>query len=126
MGWIMHKKQDKCKNKLIIIVISIAVCVLLAFLLFPRKYEFKDGGSVMYCSVAFGAIYKVEQRHRIYVENGYSYFEIGTVVTVFGVELYNNAHVDYDHPQSLAHSEEVQKSVEEWDKYFETLYGEWE
>ena len=120
----MHKKQDKSNNKIIIIVISIAVCVLLAFLLFPRKYEFKDGGSVMYCSVAFGAIYKVEQRHRIYVENGYSYFEIGTVVTVFGVELYNNAHVDYDHPQSLTHSEEVQKSVEEWDKYFETLYGE--
>lgn len=120
----MSKNPEKSKTKKIIVVIIIVVCVLLAFLLFPRKYEFRDGGSVMYCSVAFGAIYKVEQRHRIYVEGGYSYYEIGTVVTIFGAELFNNAHVDYDHPQSLTNSEEVQKSIEEWDKYFETLYSE--
>ena len=29
-------------------------------------------------------------------ENGYAYYEKGTVITVFGVEVYNNAEIDYN------------------------------
>ncbi len=34
---------------------------------------------------------------------------LGTVVYVFGIEVFNNAHVDYEHPSPLTRSPEVQE-----------------
>ena len=111
----MSTDQNKNKPKKKRIVTIILVVVLLVFLLFPRVYYFKDGGSKMYCSL-FGFIYRVEQLHKIYDEAGYSYYEIGTVVTVFGIEVFNNAHVDYEHGHPLQHSPEVEAVNKEIDK----------
>ena len=104
----MGKKQEinrQTKRKVVIIIV---VSVLLVFLLFPRKHELKDGGTIMYCSIAFGAIYQVEQRHCFYEEVGTVYYEVGTVVTIFGLEVFNNAHVDYEHGYPLKHSPEAE------------------
>ena len=109
-----EKKPKKPKSlKKVVTIVVIAMTVI--FLLFPREYYFLDGGSKMYCSL-FGFIYRVEQLHKIYDEAGYSYYEIGTVVTVFGIEVFNNAHVDYEHGHPLQHSPEVEAVNKEIDK----------
>ena len=45
-----------------------------------------------------------------------SYYEIGTVIYIFRTEVYNNAHVDYDHPFGGRASEEeiiqIQEAIE--------------
>jgi len=81
------------------IIVLITIVFLIVFLLFPRRYNYLDGGSVAYGSVGLGFIYRVEQRHRlpsIVDAEGYGYYENGTVITVFGIEIYNDAHTDFD------------------------------
>ena len=110
--------NKKSKTKKVIGIISIVlVAIILGFILFPRRYELKDGGSVAYCSYGYGIIYQVENRNRIYIEGDYSYYEIGTVVYVFGIEVFNNAHVDYEHPSPLTRSPEVQEADRALDEY---------
>lgn len=111
----MSKEKKPKKPKSLKKVVTIVVIVMIViFLLFPRVLYFRDGGSKMYCSL-FGFI-RVEQLHKIYDEAGYSYYEIGTVVTVFGIEVFNNAHVDYEHGHPLQHSPEVEAVNKEIDK----------
>ena len=89
-------KKQKSLKKIITITVLIAVAV---FFLFPRRYSYLDGGSVAYGSFDLGFTYKVEQRHRLpSVEDadGYGYYENGTVISVFGIEIYNDVHTDYD------------------------------
>jgi hypothetical protein len=45
-------------------------------------------------------------------ENGNTYYEIGTIVKIFGIEVYNDAHVDYDHPLSQLTDEEIERVYE--------------
>ena len=85
--------------KVSILVFCVLLAIMAIFLLFPRKYTYSDGGTVVYESFGFGAIYTIEQRHcytSVLDENGYAYSEKGTVITVFGVEVYNNAEIDYN------------------------------
>ena len=54
---------------------------------------------MIYASIGFGCIYRIEHRHRLpqtLDERGYGYYENGIVVSVFGVEVFNNASTDYD------------------------------
>lgn len=88
------------------IIVVVAVIAFAAFLFIPRKRELKDGGTTRYESCGFGAFYCVEHRHKIYGENGVVYYEIGTLVTVLGTEIYNDVHVDYDNPMPAGPSPE--------------------
>ena len=114
--------NKKTKTKKVIGIISIVlVAIILGFILFPRRYELKDGGSVAYCSYGYGIIYQVENRNRIYIEGDYSYYEIGTVVYVFGIEVFNNAHVDYEHPSPLTRSPKVQEIESKVDEVLSSM-----
>ena len=102
-------------RRLFFIIVVVAVIAFAAFLFIPRKRELKDGGTTRYESCGFGAFYCVEHRHKIYTENGTGYYEVGTLVTVFGNEVYNNVHVDYDNPfedPSPEHIESLNAAIE--------------
>jgi len=97
-------KKQKSLKKIITITVLIAVAV---FFLFPRRYSYLDGGSVAYGSFDLGFTYKVEQRHRlpsVVDADGYGYYENGTVISVFGIEIYSNAHTDYNDLAVAPHS----------------------
>ena len=100
-------KKPVNPKKIIVIVIIFAVAV---FILFPRRYAYLDGGSVAYGSFDYGFIYSVEQRHRLpstVDKNGYGYYENGTVIKIFGIEIYSNAKTDYDDLAITPHSTEM-------------------
>lgn len=82
------------KTKKIVLIVLLAVVAILNFLLFPRRYRVLDGGSVFYQSAGFGFIYSIEIRHEL----SRDYYEVGTVIQVFGKEIFNNTHLDYDDP----------------------------
>lgn len=64
------------------------ICILLAIvLLIPVPWELDDGGTVVYDAV----LYSVEKVHRINPDiNSEQDFLEGTVVTILGVEVFNN------------------------------------
>lgn len=95
-----------------LLIILIVISVLLVFLLFPRRDCLKDGGTITYESFWVGAIYTIEKRHEIYSENGTGYYIIGTVIYLFGKEIYNDAHVDYDHPYKERLTDEEYREIE--------------
>ena len=65
----------------------ILVCVLLiGLLLFPVRHQYKDGGSVHYDAVA----YDVYDMHRISTEGETFGYTVGTIVEIFGFEVFNN------------------------------------
>ena len=99
-----NKNKKNIKKKHIIILLIVLLIVLI---LFPRRYAYLDGGSVAYGSFDYGFIYRVELRHRFPSEddeNGYGYYENGTVISVFGIEVYNNAKTDYNDLAFAPHS----------------------
>lgn len=96
----------KTQRRLNITIIILLVIVFAAFLFIPRKRDLKDGGTIRYESCGFGAFYCVEHRHKIHGENGVVYYEIGTLVTVLGTEIYNDVHVDFDNPMPAGPSPE--------------------
>ena len=64
----------------------IGIAILLAVvLLIPIPMRLKDGGTVVYRAV----LYQVEKVHRLAFESVDGYVE-GTVVEIFGVEIYND------------------------------------
>jgi len=83
------------KTTVIFLILLFAIVV---FVLFPRKNTLKDGGTVIYESFGFGAFYQIENRHRLYYEANNLYYEKGTVISLFGIEVFNTAEIDYDHP----------------------------
>lgn len=104
-----NEKERKRKLSLSTIVICVAlICVLL----FPRIQEIKDGGSIIYESICSGLIYRVEKRHRMTDVNGVGYYEKGTVISIFWIEVYNNSRVDYE-DKLPPHSPEVESLSEE-------------
>ena len=67
--------------------VIIVVCVLLiALLLFPVRHQYKDGGSVHYDAIA----YDVYDLHRISDEGETFGYTVGTIVEIFGFEVFNN------------------------------------
>ena len=67
--------------------VIIVVCVLLiALLLFPARHQYKDGGSVHYDAIA----YDVYDMHRISDEGETFGYTVGTIVEIFGFEVFNN------------------------------------
>lgn len=67
--------------------VIIVVCVLLiALLLFPVRHQYKDGGSVHYDAIA----YDVYDMHRISEEGETFGYTVGTIVKIFGFEVFNN------------------------------------
>lgn len=111
----MSQRAKKKPNKGVVATI-IVVAIILTVVLFPRRNCLLDGGTVIYRSIAFERLYQVEHRHRLYDEAGYVYYEKGYIVTVFGIEVFNNAHVDYEHGHPLQHSPEVEAVNKEIDK----------
>lgn len=72
------------------ILIAVVGIVLALVLLVPQKLYVKDGGTVVYHAV----VYSVTKVHRIKAPTSQAVevaeFEEGTIVTVFGVEIYHN------------------------------------
>ena len=67
--------------------VIIVVCVLLlVLLLFPARHQYKDGGSVHYDAIA----YDVYDMHRISDEGEAWGYTVGTIVEIFGFEVFNN------------------------------------
>lgn len=66
--------------------VIIVVCVLLLLLLFPVRQQYKDGGSVHYDAIA----YDVYDMHRISDEGEIQGYTVGTIVEIFGFEVFNN------------------------------------
>ena len=107
------KKPNEKERKRKVPLFTVVLCVvLLCVLLFPRTQEIKDGGSIIYESICSGLIYRIEKRHRMTDVNGIGYYEKGTVISIFWIEVYNNSGVDYG--DSLPpHSPEVESLDEE-------------
>ena len=96
--------MSRKKHNAPIVIVLLLILAVLIFVLFPRKYMLTDGGTVIYGSFPVAVIYSVEDRHALCSENGTTYYEI------FGIEIYNDAHIDYDHPQGTA--EQVNEAIE--------------
>ena len=96
-------KKGNGKRKILVLIIF---ALLLGFLLFPRKYGYLDGGTTGYRGFMF--LYSVENRYEYYIEDNKTFLKTGTVISIFGVELYNNTIVDYDHPIGNKHSSEAE------------------
>ena len=105
------RENIKKHNSIVWLFILTAVLLIL-LILFPRKSEIKDGGSVLYKSGFAGVIYCVEHRHRLTKIDGLGYYEEGTVIKVFSVEIYNDTSINYDN-EIGPHSSEAQSIIDE-------------
>lgn len=103
----MTKNKDKKKSP-ISKAVFVAVLFLAVIVLFPRRKDLLDGGTVRYSSIGMGAVYEIECRHRLHPEDGKIYNEVGTIISIFKKEIYNNVHVDYEHWTNEGHSPEVE------------------
>lgn len=106
-------KNSTSKKKTVGILLII-FGVLLLIILFPRRYDLKDGGTSGYENFLFGLVYDIQQRHRITTVQEGTYYEVGTVIYVLGKEIYNNTSIDYNQPISTGRNpdiEEINKSI---------------
>lgn len=76
-------------NKKIFVIIGILVVVVI--LLFPRVIALNDGGTKIYKSL----VYEVTKVHKIKA-NSLNEFNEGTIVKIFGKEVYNNVPKDVE------------------------------
>lgn len=91
--WTMSKKR----NKIIKIVVLILSALLLFVLFFPMKFYFKDGGTVMYAG-CFGATYSISKLNKLTsIPGGSVGYRVGTVVEIFGITVYDDSYIDYEH-----------------------------
>ena len=97
------------KRKSFVKILIIILITLTVFILFPRTSVLKDGGTVCYESFPFGIIYEVQKRHSYITDNKVIYHERGTIVYIFGNEIYNSSHIDYEHPAFFEHSSGKEK-----------------
>ncbi len=111
-GYYGQKKGKKVK---IIIIIAI-VLILLVFLLFPRKYQLLDGGSTGYRGFMY--IYSIEDRCIFVSLDGEYYYEKGTVITIFGIEIYNGTKIDTTQTAIGHHSPEAESLKERIESSF--------
>lgn len=107
----MTKTRDK--NTPVAKIVIVAIWLLTVIVLFPHRNCLLDGGTVRYSSIGRGAVYEVECRHRYYPENGRIYYEVGTIISVFKKEIFNDVHVDYEHWSNEEHSPEAEEKSRE-------------
>ena len=111
----MIKTIEKKKMSVFRVITFIMIAAVLVFWFFPRGYYTKDGGSATY--YGFLGIYYIDSRHRFHVEGENIYYQVGCIIYIFGLEVFNNVHVDYSHPIPAKHDAEY----EELDKYIESI-----
>ena len=89
--------MSKKRNKIIKIVVLILSALLLFVLFFPMKLYFKDGGTVMYAG-CFGATYSISKLNKLTsIPGGSVGYRVGTVVEIFGITVYDDSYIDYEH-----------------------------
>lgn len=124
-GRLVHKgikmeKSKKNKDKKLYIALIIVIALFFVFLLFPRAYYQRDGGSAIYDSFGGGIIYKIDYRHRLYDEGDNVYFQVGCIIYIFGHEVFNNVHVDYSHLAVEKNDAKVSEINEQLESIFST------
>ena len=67
-------------------LLRILIPILIIALLFPFSQCLDDGGTVLYTSVLF----QVEKKHTLWQENDVNGYLTGTVVRIFGLEVYRD------------------------------------
>lgn len=72
-------------------IVFIIAAVLLIIALLPFSGYYRDGGTKWYAPVT--NLYRVEILHRL---NGGNGITEGTVIYIFGFEVYNDSHVVYE------------------------------
>lgn len=100
--------DEPVKNKRITIgkVILLLLIAIFVFIMFPRRYSMKDGGTVYYGSWPAYIIYSVQRVHELVQENNRKYFRKGIRIRIFENVVYEDTYVDYDHPEPTGHSPE--------------------
>ena len=89
--------MSKKRNKIIKIVVLILSALLLFVLFFPMKLYLKDGGTVMYVG-CFGATYSISKLNELTsIPGGSVGYRVGTVVKIFGITVYDDSYIDYEH-----------------------------
>ncbi|MBQ6235678.1 MAG: hypothetical protein IJK54_07135 [Clostridia bacterium] len=81
------------KKKKIIVWIAVAAVVLtLAVLCIPTRYQYKDGGTVVYEAILF----KVYRSHSIeaHTTDGHVAFLVGTIVEILGKKVYDGTYLE--------------------------------
>ena len=109
------KKKHRKTTIVIIILVFVAIS---AFLLFPRKYQLLDGGSTGYRGFMY--IYSIEDRCSFVSLDGEYYYEKGTVITIFGIEIYNGTKIDTTQTAIGHHSHEAEMADELLESFFES------
>ncbi len=75
-------------KKKVLVVLAIALILMLI----PIKSHLKDGGTVEYRAV----LYKVSKIHSMTVNENQKGYNVGTVIEIFGFEIYNNVEFSTD------------------------------
>ena len=109
------KKKHRKTTIVIIILVFVAFSV---FLIFPRKYQLLDGGSTGYRGFMY--IYSIEDRCSFVSLDGEYYYEKGTVITIFGIEIYNGTKIDTTQTAIGHHSPEAEMADELLESFFES------
>lgn len=109
------KKKHRKTTIVIIILVFVAIS---AYLLFPRKYQLLDGGSTGYRGFMY--IYSIEDRCSFVSLDGEYYYEKGTVITIFGIEIYNGTKIDTTQTAIGHHSPEAEMADELLESFFES------
>ena len=102
----MADKPEKKKELTIGKVVLIILIAVFVFIMFPRRYSMKDGGTVYYGSWPAYIIYSVQRVHELVQENNRKYFRKGIRIRIFENVVYEDTYVDYDHPEPTGHSPE--------------------
>ena len=98
--------KEKEKNKAVKIFIICLAVVLSVFVLFPRRFQMLDGGTIGYGG--FMGIYTIEDRNRLTMKNGEIYYETGTVISIFGIDIIHIPSVDENKETLGTHSTEAE------------------
>lgn len=78
------EKNNKISNKKRLII---ALCVMAIIVLFvPRVYVLKDGGSKEFTALT----YRITKVHSLNPVESEKEFATGTIIEIFGREVYNN------------------------------------
>ena len=67
-------------------LLTAAIVLVAAILLFPMPLHYKDGGTVEYKSI----LYSVQDVHRLNPDPQGEEFIEGTIIEIFGIEIFNN------------------------------------
>lgn len=102
----MADKPEKKKELTIGKVVLIILIAVFVFIMFPRRYSMKDGGTVYYGSWPAYIIYSVQRVHELVQENNRKYFRKGIRIRIFENVVYEDTYIDYDHPEPTGHSPE--------------------